>query len=68
MSRDGEVVGYVTSAIYSPRLKKNIGYAMVPIEHAALGTELVVETPAGDAPATVVRKPFIDPGKEIPKA
>ena len=68
VSRDGEPVGYVTSAIHSPRLKKNIGYAMVPIDHSALGTRLTVRTPAGDAAATVVRKPFIDPGKEIPKA
>src|SRR5262249_15012714 len=31
----GAVVGRITSAVYSPRLKKNIGYAMVPAEHAA---------------------------------
>ncbi|MBI2211990.1 MAG: glycine cleavage system protein T, partial [Deltaproteobacteria bacterium] len=28
VSRGGTAVGYVTSAIYSPRLEKNIGYAM----------------------------------------
>ena len=38
--KDGETVGQVTSAIYSPRLKKNIGYAMVPVAHTASGTEL----------------------------
>jgi aminomethyltransferase len=63
-----EQIGQVTSACYSPRLQKNIGYAMVPIEHAELGTELeVVTPPSGRAPAVVVRKPFVDPEKEIPK-
>jgi aminomethyltransferase len=62
-----EPVGRVTSACYSPRLDKNIGFAMLPIEHAELGTEVVVQTPTGAAPAVVVRKPFIDPQKEIPK-
>ena len=30
----GREIGRVTSACYSPRLDRNIGYAMVPIEHA----------------------------------
>ena len=66
---DGRIVGHVTSAIHSPRLKKNIGYAMVPVTHAAPGTRLVVAIPdAGERPATVVPKPFIDPSKSIPKS
>ncbi|MBM3358185.1 MAG: glycine cleavage system protein T [Betaproteobacteria bacterium] len=65
----GETVGRVTSAIYSPRLKKNIGYAMLPLAHAALGTSLRVEIPGvGERKATVVSMPFVDPDKEIPKA
>src|ERR687888_516344 len=35
----GERVGKVTSAVYSPRLEKNIGYAWVPVELSDLGTE-----------------------------
>jgi aminomethyltransferase len=58
----------VTSAIYSPRLQKNIGYAMVPVAYAALGTEFEVETPGGAARAVVVPMPFVDPGKTIPKS
>src|SRR5439155_4481104 len=61
---DGVNVGKVTSACFSPRLEKNIGYAMVPIEFAELGTELEVETPAEKTSAVVVRRPFIDPEKE----
>jgi glycine cleavage system aminomethyltransferase T len=60
-------IGNVTSACYSPRLEKNIGYAMVPIEFAEFGTEVTVETPEERTSAVVVRKPFIDPQKQIPK-
>src|SRR5690625_4770468 len=66
--RRGEnLVGQVTSACYSPRLERNIGYAMVPTALSELGTELQVETPAGPVPAVVVPKPFVDPTKETPK-
>jgi glycine cleavage system aminomethyltransferase T len=61
-------VGQVTSAVYSPRLKKNIGYAMVPIERSALGTSLKVDTPDRERGAVVVNMPFIDPGKAVAKA
>lgn len=62
-------VGHVTSAIYSPRLKKNIAYAMVPSVSSALGVEFTVEIPEiGRRRARVVPKPFIDPEKEIPKS
>jgi glycine cleavage system T protein len=67
--RDGDrSVGHISSALYSPRLEKNIGYAWVPVELSAMGTKLVVETPFGEAPAIVVPMPFVDPTKEIPKS
>lgn len=62
----GNAVGKVTSAIYSPRLKANIGYCWVPAEMAAEGTTLRVATEWGDRTATVVPMPFIDPEKRIP--
>jgi glycine cleavage system aminomethyltransferase T len=65
---DGLKIGQVTSACYSPRLEKNIGYAMVPVQYSAEGTELVVETSLGLAAALLARKPFIDPKKEVPKS
>jgi glycine cleavage system aminomethyltransferase T len=67
VSVGGSLAGRVTSACYSPRLEKNIGYAMVPIEHAGLGTTLQVETPAAEVGAVVVEMPHWDPKKEIPK-
>jgi glycine cleavage system aminomethyltransferase T len=63
----GERVGHVTSACHSPRLEKNIGYAMVPIELAQHGTELEVEVAGERREGVVVEMPFIDPKKEIPK-
>lgn len=40
---------------------------MVPIEFAELGTEPAVETPDERTSGVVVRKPFLDPQKEIPR-
>jgi aminomethyltransferase len=64
---DGQV-GQVTTALWSPRLEKNIGYAWLPVELAENGQSVAVATPAGERAATVVPMPFIDPMKEIPKA
>jgi glycine cleavage system aminomethyltransferase T len=64
---DRSPVGKVTSACWSPRLEKNIGYAMLPVELAEFGAELEVETPRGRSAAVVVPKPFYDPAKTIPK-
>jgi glycine cleavage system aminomethyltransferase T len=64
---DGERIGSVTSACYSPRLEKNIGFAMLPIEHADMGNKFEVETQHGRTWAVTVPKPFIDPKKEVPK-
>ena len=68
VSRGGQNIGVVTSAIYSPRLEKNIGYAMLPVADAALGTDVSVKAPGGEVSATVVSMPFVDPAKKIPKS
>ena len=65
---DGEVIGKVTSAVYSPRLEKNIGYAMVPSGLSSEGTTFTVAAPTAEVDATVVPRPFVDPTKEIPKS
>ncbi|MDQ4018401.1 MAG: glycine cleavage system protein T [Actinomycetota bacterium] len=66
VSSRGERVGQVTSAVYSPRLEKNIGYAWVPLELAAQGTQLEIASEWGDRRARVVPMPFWDPEKQIP--
>jgi aminomethyltransferase len=64
VAQDGTTVGRVTSAVYSPRLDRNIALAMVSVDCANLGTQLDVTTPSGPVSATVVEKPFFDPRKE----
>jgi len=65
-SRDGHVVGKVTSAIWSPRLERNVGYCWLPADIATEGTTVAVATQWGDRTATVVAMPFVDPDKRIP--
>jgi glycine cleavage system aminomethyltransferase T len=60
---DGTTIGEVTVAVYSPRLEKTIGYAMVDVAHSALGSRLEVRAPWGVVPAMVAEKPFIKPTK-----
>jgi glycine cleavage system aminomethyltransferase T len=64
---DGDdVVGKVTSAIYSPRLQKNIGYCWLPKGKSGMGSTVAVDTEWGRRMATVVEMPFVDPDKRIP--
>ncbi len=63
-----EVVGRLTSASHSFRLKKNIGYAWVPIGLAGPGNELTLVSPDGPVAAVTAALPFIDPKKELPKS
>ena len=58
-------LGYVTSAIYSPRLKRNIALAMVDTASSEIGTTGLVQMPTGSAAITVVPKPFYDPKKSL---
>ena len=62
---DSEQVGFVTSAVYSPRLNKNIALAMMNIDHSSLNTTANVVTSHGTYPLKVVEKPFYDPKKRL---
>jgi aminomethyltransferase len=62
---DGKKVGKVTSAVYSPRLEKNIALAMVDIEFTNINSELNVEIDGTLVNSIVVEKPFFDPKKQI---
>ncbi len=68
INKDGSDVGKVTSAVYSPRLERNIALAMVAVDHANIGTEVEVVTPSGPTRATVVERPFYDPKKKLAAA
>ena len=65
IKKDNKEIGKVTSAVYSPRLKKNIALAMADIENSEIGTDLEVETNKGKFTAKIVEKPFYDPKKKI---
>ena len=65
LSKDNIEIGKITSAVYSPRLKKNIALAMVSVEQSKLGNKFKVTTNEGIFVCTVVEKPFYDPKKKI---
>ena len=65
VEKDGKTTGKVTSAVYSPRLKKNIALAMIEINYSELGNQLDIQTHEGKYSATIVEKPFYDPKKKI---
>jgi Glycine cleavage system T protein (aminomethyltransferase) len=66
--KENKLVGKVTSAVYSPRLKKNIALAMISIDLIEIGTIVDIETPYSIIKGTVVNKPFYDPKKKITTA
>ena len=65
LKKDNMNIGKVTSAVYSPRLKKNIALAMVSVEQSEIGNEFQVTTNEGTFNCVVVEKPFYDPKKKI---
>jgi len=58
-------IGKVTSAVHSPRIKKNIALAIVDIEFSKINTELNVQINEEKFKCVVVEKPFFDPKKKI---
>ena len=68
INKDGNAIGKVTSAVYSPRLDKNIALAMVAADHAHIGMEIEVVTPSGPTRAIIVERPFFDPKKKLAAA
>ena len=65
LSKDNMEIGKITSAVYSPRLRKNIALAMVSIEQSELGNKFQVITNDGKFNCIIVEKPFYDPKKKI---
>ncbi|MBO6790402.1 MAG: glycine cleavage system protein T [Dinoroseobacter sp.] len=65
---DGKQAGKVTSAIYSPRLEKNIALALVGIDYAGLGTALTLKKFSETRGCKVVEIPFFDPKKSLASA
>ena len=68
IKKNNKIVGKVTSAVYSPRLKKNIALAMISVEESEIGNILDIEVMNKTMKSTVVEKPFYDPKKKITSA
>ena len=62
-----KIIGKVTSAVYSPRLKKNIALAMIDINHAVIGSSLTVRIHDNFVNCKQVTLPFYDPKKSLAK-
>merc|ERR1712048_507033 len=65
---NGELVGYVSSAWWSPTQESNIALAMLPVDLTKIGTNLEVALPkkyssSTTVPATVEKTPFRQPAK-----
>jgi aminomethyltransferase len=60
---DGEEAGHVTSGSPAPFLKKNIGLAMLPVEHTQIGTRFEIDVRGRRLAAEVVPTPFYKRGK-----
>ena len=58
---DSKMVGKVTSAVYSPRLEKNIALAMIESEHSHIGQNVKVHIDGDVYEATICETPFFDP-------
>jgi aminomethyltransferase len=63
--KDNKKIGKVTSAVYSPRLKKNIALAIIEVSQSYIGNKFLVKTNGNEISCVVVEKPFYDPKKKI---
>jgi aminomethyltransferase len=61
LSKDGNVVGFVTTGSFAPTLEKNIGLGYVPVELSELGSEFDVIIRGKAVKARVCETPFYHP-------
>ena len=64
VSSNNKKAGRLSRAFFSPRLKKNIGLAIIDIDFAEEGTTVLVASPNGDLTSTVVSLPWFKADKE----
>ena len=63
--KNDKQIGKITSAVYSPRLNKNIALGMIEIDHTEINTLFEIEILNNLYNGRVVEKPFYDPNKKI---
>ena len=60
-SKDNKRIGQITSGIFSPRIKKNIGLSMILKDYWNVGNEVIIETLDGEKRnGTITSLPFPD--------
>ena len=62
---EGQRAGRVTSGSPAPYLKKNIGFAYVPISNAAVGQEIKIDVRGRLVGAQVVKTPFYKRARQV---
>ena len=62
-----KIIGKVTSAVYSPRLKENIALAIIDVNYAKIGTSVKVYAEGSTFTSIVTEIPFYDPKKQKAK-
>ena len=67
VKKKGIKIGKVTSAVYSPRLKKNIALAIINKDHAQIGTYFEIKLNDKTIRCLQVSIPFYDPKKRLAK-
>ena len=60
-------IGKVTSAVFSPRIKKNIGLCLIRKEHVVIGKKYKVKIEKNFFECEITNIPFFDPEKKITK-
>ena len=65
LQKNNKIIGKVTSAVYSPRLKKNIALAMIEINHSKIGNQITIINDDKKINSLIIEKPFYDPKKKI---
>lgn len=66
VNANGQRVGRITRCVFSPRLKKNIGFANVPVEHSGADAKLTVISPEGHLAARTCPWPWVPAEKILP--
>ena len=65
VSSGAKIIGQMTSWVHSPRLERNIGFAMLPLSASTVGSEVTVQSEDGGRRAQVVAYPFVDPQRRL---
>ena len=65
--KDSINIGNISSAVYSPRLNKNIGLGIVDIKYSNLGSKGTISYLGNERDVKVIPKPFYDPKKKLAK-